>query len=461
MSLSDLDTTQDFRTASELRELVEAIFNSPPGTQETNWLEWKSQLDLGTLAGRFAIAKAILGFANRSAEQAQLKCAGVAYMVVGVEPGAAAGVTPVDHAVLSHKIKTYADGPRANPYYVPFSGVEVLVVVIEPPRAGDPMHTLQKEFSTDKTTHKASTVFHQGTAHTEPAGPKEIAMLGERLVRGTREPELDLALRVTAEPLTRLRAAKGDIEDWLTRHERYVRAHSGAPSPPPPPPPRESETPIERLAGLSGVSTGISSSLWGSIFADPKGRDEFDRRVKVYTAIVRRCLRPNIVKNIVRSEYKNTVHFTVGNLTDDPVDRVHFMVSVPRSKLAVFTAPPSADQLPPQPEWPDEMRDRFASNMSLSGTPHDFAYLNPHGGSVSDSSDSYEVTWDIGDLRPGQWSRLLELTVVPGPKAPQEVEITMTAGAMNRRCRVTDTARLSISSDEWTPDDFYVAEPDD
>jgi hypothetical protein len=53
------------------------------------------------------------------------------------------------------------------------------------------------------------------------------------------------------------------------------------------------------------------------------------------------------------------------------------------------------------------------------------------------------------------------MTVVPGSDAPDEVEITMTASAMNRRRRVTETTVLPISSDEWTPDDFYVAEPDD
>lgn len=229
MSLSNLDTTRDLRTPDELLELVEAIYNSPATAQETNWLEWKSTLDLGTVEGRFAVGKAILGFANRAVEQARLKCAGVAYMVVGVEPGAAPGVTPVDHATLGQRIKTYADSPRWTPHYVPFSNVEVLVIVVEPPRAGDPMHTLQKEFSNDKTRHKAGTIFHRGAAHTEPAGPRDIAMLQERLLHGARQPDLDLALGPAAEPLTRLNVGRELVNEWLTRHERYVCANSGEP----------------------------------------------------------------------------------------------------------------------------------------------------------------------------------------------------------------------------------------
>ena len=64
-TLSKLDTTRAMRTADELLMLVKAIHGSLAGTQETNWLEWKSSLDLTKPAGKFAVAKAILGFSNR------------------------------------------------------------------------------------------------------------------------------------------------------------------------------------------------------------------------------------------------------------------------------------------------------------------------------------------------------------------------------------------------------------
>jgi hypothetical protein len=131
MSLNAVDTTRARRTEDELRAMVEAIHNSAPGIQETNWLEWKRTLDLTTPEGRSAVSKAVLGFANRAVEEAQLACEGVAYMVVGVEPGTAAGVPNFDHATLGQKIKTYVDGPRWTPHYVAFSGVTVLVIVVE------------------------------------------------------------------------------------------------------------------------------------------------------------------------------------------------------------------------------------------------------------------------------------------------------------------------------------------
>jgi Putative DNA-binding domain len=191
MSLKDIDKTRDIRTDDELRALVEAIHTSPANTQEAHWIEWKRTLDLSTREDQFKVAKAILGFSNRSVEHAKLACEGVAYMVVGVEPGNAEGVGEYDHAALGQALQRYVDRPRWTLHQFEYAGVTVLVVMVEAPRPGDTIHTLQKEFSNDKTRHYAGTVFHRGTAHTEPAGPKEVEMLCDRLLSGAR-PDLVL-----------------------------------------------------------------------------------------------------------------------------------------------------------------------------------------------------------------------------------------------------------------------------
>lgn len=460
MSLSDIDTTRALRTDEELLGLVEAIHSSPRIAQETNWLEWKSSLNLGVVEGRFAVAKAILGFSNRSVAEAQRACEGVACMVVGVEPGSAAGVADIDHASLGQGLKTYVDGVRWSLHYVEFVGVTVLVIVIEAPRSGDPIHTLQKTY--DK--HYAGTVFHRGAAQTEPAGPKVIAMLQERLLEGQRKPELDLAFATQAEPLARLSADPEEIEDWLRRHEAHIRANSGQPTPPAPPPASSETSPFSPLGSLAGLVSSLSASSIGAggllrNTYKPEDAEEFERRVEDHLAQLRTGLVDHLLRGVVQSD-DNKVTFAVGNETDNSVTGVKLTATVPQGGVLVYGAPPAAYPLPRQmPKWPDPL-DKWVGNLApqVLDDFHDYDFSRD-GASVVDKDDSFEATWDIGDLRPGEWSRALALTIVAGPTAPERLDIALVARSLSHRRTTTSTATVTVGSRTWTIDDWFNAEP--
>ncbi|RAU99105.1 hypothetical protein [Mycolicibacter senuensis] len=462
ITLSDIDTTRAMRTDDELRMLVGAIHSSPSGTQERNWLEWKNGLDLTKAAGKFAAAKAILGFANRSVEQAKLACEGAAYMVVGVEPGAAAGVGTVDHAELGQAVKTYVNGARWTPFYVLFDDVTVLVIVVEAPRAGDPIHTLQKTYNDGaKYSAAAGTVFHRGTAHTEPAGTGEIDMLSRRLVQGGQRPEMDLALGCTAQSITRISVEQEQLEDWVRRRESFIRANSGKPPDRPPPRPKPQPNPA-RPRWATDYTVGALSDYAGPLgmrrYADPKDAKEFEDRVKDYLGKMRRLLLDNVVRAIVQDDDLNTVQFTVGNETDDPMSGVQLTVRIPKSGLLVYTSPPSVDDLPRRPKWPDPL-DQIRTTALASSYRSPALDFYPHAGSVVDKGDVFEVTWDVGDLRPHQEGDGYSITVVAGPSAPDQVPVEMIARAMDRRGTRTKTDQVVIAAEPWTIDDFYDAEP--
>lgn len=425
ITLSDIDTTRALRTDDELLRLVAAIHGSRPEAQETSWLEWKSSLDLSTKEGKFTVAKAVLGFANRSVEDARLNCGGVAYMVVGVEPGAAAGIPAIDHADLTPGIKTYAATPRFTPRTIRFKGVEVLVVVVEPPEPGDPQHTLQKQYD----RFHAGIVFHRGAARTAPAGTKEVDMLERRLLQGAQRAELDLTLTATAEPLMRLSIEREDSEDWLRRHEAYVRANSGKP-------------------GMLG-------------YANPKAAEEFDRRVADYLTKLRGRLFDHVLRQIVDDDDANTLHFQVGNDTDDPVSGVQLVIRIPKGGLRVHTHPPRVRALPELPTWPEPVKFVLANHPTGVDWPSVDDVLSPNIESVADKGDVFEVTWDVGDLRPRERSEDFTLTVVAGPNAPEKISVEMIASAMDRRGTRTNIEQLTVTSDAWILDDFYDAEPQD
>lgn len=83
----------------------------------------------------------------------------------------------------------------------------------------------------------------------------------------------------------------------------------------------------------------------------------------------------------------------------------------------------------------------------------------PHAGSLYDKGDFFEVTWNVGDLRPRELSDEFTLTIVAGTKAPEEIAAEMTASAMDRRGTRTKTEQLTVTAEAWTLDDFYNAEP--
>lgn len=449
MALKELDTDRGFRTPAELVELVTAIYDSPGNAQETNWVEWKRSLDLGKAAGRFAVGKAILGFANRSVEQAQLFCDGVSYMVVGVEPGSAPGVEVVDHATLGQRIRTYVDGPRWTPHYIEFGEVQVLVVVVEPPRAGDPIHTLLKTISDDRSGHHAGTVFHRGTAHTEPAGTREMTMLQARLTHGARQPELNLALDLWTSPIARLDLTDAVLDDWLGRHEQYVRANSGAPRPP--------ETSTDAPGMNLGFNRAMTSVFWNA-GQTAEDKAEYQSRVEKYLEQLRTVLPPNVINKIYNSG-SNTVVFEVENETDEPISSVRCILEVPDANLVVYDSVPYLSDLPPLPKWPDRIRDSIGRYAIDPGSFSRRPLHLEHDGIAENDGNVYKYTWNVGDLRPRETAPTRAVTIVPTVNAPDELEVTMTASAMNRRGRVIRNFVVTIDSNRRTLDDFYRAHP--
>lgn len=183
-----VDISRSLRRPLDLVSLVDAVINAGPA-DEAFWIEWKSQLDLTRPPGQFKAARAILSFANRMPDTASTVCQGLAYLIVGAEAGGVAGTAVIDAAVLEQALIKYlgGDGPVWSPTYVTVQGHEVLVIVVEAPRWGDPIHTLRRTY---ETLHDG-TVFFRSQAISRPANSAEHRLLEQRARRGEQSPELD------------------------------------------------------------------------------------------------------------------------------------------------------------------------------------------------------------------------------------------------------------------------------
>ena len=166
----------------QLQTLAKEIRDGIVGI-ETDWLEWKSALDLNKAEARFGLSKPILGMANRDPGLPGRNRGGYGYVLVGVEPGAMPGTDQFDPAKLHDWIDPYigATGPAWRPRYIQVDDTTILAIEVDPPRDGDSIHTLRKTFE----KIRAGTVFVRKNGKTHPAEPEDIKNLEQR-VQGSR-----------------------------------------------------------------------------------------------------------------------------------------------------------------------------------------------------------------------------------------------------------------------------------
>jgi hypothetical protein len=171
------DTSRPILRPSERVALVEAVLVAH-AADEDEWIEWKREVPVGTAAGNFTIARHVLGFSNRRPHDAARFLGGQAFLLVGVEPGNILGTSPVDPARLEDWLRLYLgdDGPVWNAQDVDVRGFHVLAIEVAPPRDGDPIRTLRKEYG----EWHAGAIFVRRKGKTSEANPTEIAMLTSR-----------------------------------------------------------------------------------------------------------------------------------------------------------------------------------------------------------------------------------------------------------------------------------------
>lgn len=215
----DVDMSRAARTRQELTSLAEAVRDAPPSEPETDNLEWKGEWDPSDGEQAFETARHVLGFGNRAVAVAAQAFEGCAYLFAGVEPGRVVGTPVLDPATIEDKLGRYVETgrPRWSPHYLSIDGEDVLVVVIEAPRDGDPICTLQKGYG----RIREGRIFVRRHGQTEEARPAEIRALEER-TRSTR-PTLSLTIdRADEGSLQALSTSSADRDAWLEAEEKRL-----------------------------------------------------------------------------------------------------------------------------------------------------------------------------------------------------------------------------------------------
>jgi hypothetical protein len=283
----EIDTTRAFASPARKRELVAGIRDAPKHESEPSWLEWKGAVDFSQKRWYPEIACHCMGLANRNPDHAQRTAEGMGYVVVGAEPGNLCGAGPIDNARLEEGLAVYLGrgGPQVSFDYVDVDGIDVLVISVQPPRWGDPIHAFAKAFHAHelpKADFKKGDVFVRREGRTARAEPEDYRMLERRFARTTAQPALDVDLQLAKEasPITPIDDSPQSIVMWIDRERSRLRR-------PPDPLPTGPKTTLARPPGArppGDVTLDMIRRLGVTSEPEQRSPKEYDAAVEQYVA---------------------------------------------------------------------------------------------------------------------------------------------------------------------------------
>jgi hypothetical protein len=437
-----------------LPALVAAIEQAHPH-DETDWIEWKSQLNLSLTEHIVQVSRHILGMANRDTEVASRTAGGCGYVVVGIEPGSCQGIDPVDPATLEAQIRRFVgdSGPIWQALWVNHVGRHVLVVVVDAPQPGDPIHTLQRQF--DK--YDAGEIFVRRSGATHKAGPDDVRRLSMRLQAGTETDRLRVDLEVVDKSanlrVLPLDASATAISGWVERERaRLLRELR-------PQPVDEGTAKVQgrgesgrssihaMLADLTSQSDAMKHAMGMQFEAEKRTPDQYREEVEAYLDAASAAIGRIAADALIESGLCQ-VDLAVNNPTDNPFRRVEVELSIPGEGLWT-AANPTGSSLPASPRlWGDRWVNPIESFLRPSPFgAFDLGHIEDIGAwSIEiDNGGSSRLAFPPVDLAPRSSQLLSEFHVIaPVHLAGSSVECAWAARSTLTRGVAEGTIVMTI-----------------
>jgi hypothetical protein len=448
-SSADLNTKAAFRSLARLEALVRFVMD--PVGDETNWLEWKCGIDPLKAEGRFAIARTILGFANRLPDRAALNAEGCAFMILGAEPGKLPGQLSIDPSTIEQGLRSYlgTDGPQWQPQNVPIDGVNVIVLTIEPPKWGDPIHTLRKEFQNQGVGGNDGAVFVRRGSSTCLASSAELTALQMRLLRKVADP-VALVVESIGEPLIRSKFDRTTFERWSVDERQRLLGPLEAQS-------RNRVAPNPSL-GLpingSSVAAADAARSLASFMTTPEDRtpEQYLEEVEQYLNAAESAA-VNVAFSSIKSRKSAPLRVRALNPTERNLDSVavtiRFSGVVAARNLSDATLPEPPRIWGPRPyDWMPGFRANFAGAQyplaELSPMFSGMAPRRPDYTAKADGKDTI-ISFDPFDLRPFASYELPPVHLIVGERIKDSMTGTWSGTTKNRDGRAEGTVHVQLA----------------
>jgi hypothetical protein len=386
---------------------------------EVEWFELKDRLSFGTRPDRkasaFILAKAIIGMANRMPDAAARHVGGHGVILVGLKDGAVVDAESVDGAMLQDAVGPYITqaGLGWDHQFIQHPNGLVMAVTVNPPKAGDAIFTLRKEYSAGDKTYREGTVFVRLPGQTRQAKSVDLENLQRRLLAA---PEASLELELEFD--------RGfdcvDIGSAVTWLERC----------------------INRLADDRVADAEPSSPTVEVLLKSLQGRREaFLRAVERWRAEALGMAR-EVALEMVRHKFA-LVHLKLANRSDHFMDGVDVRIEFPAEVTVLVRSDTDyrdrgrsfdVNQLLPTPpkRYEDYSQYDLGMTPSLLSSIHPVApYIPPMSDLHLEASEGRGaiLTWDVGTLR-GRRTEPSQDTIailVTSPPAPLTVDWQATA----------------------------------
>lgn len=438
-----IDTTRAARARAARHALVEAVRDAPASEQETNWLEWKGQLDLTDKATHTVLAKAVLGFANREVDRAALAMGGTAYLLVGVQPGGLPGVRPVDMAALEPQIVAYTGpGPQWSGDYIDVQGSSVLVVTVEAPQWGDPVHPVRKAFQRADAGQALAlaAIYVRQAAATELARPADIDMLTRR-AQGKPQDDDRLVLDVGQAD----GPGPGRVDLRPATLEGYADAERG-----------RLLLPLRRGNRLGGRGVAYGG-IGGGEFRKP---DVYEAEVGQYIEKLNEVL-PRVLLTRSVAHDVGALRLQVQNPTDRPFNQVQVRVRLLDPELVIVADKSDSDRygaaLPKPPRMWGTASAPADYGFARIGIPPVFNVWAPE---VERLDDAVELVFPPEDVRPHTSTRLNTVWLLLSDTDQDTLGADWTATSTSARGQANGSLTIRLDGPCWQPD-ALLAEADE
>jgi hypothetical protein len=408
-------------------------------TAESDWLEMKSGLNISKV-GAAKIAKFILGAANRDPARASRTFDGYAVMVLGVARGTTPGIPIVEDLELERLVQPFlgSDGPSWETQRVSVADDrDVLIIIVDPPKAGDPMYVCRKEG--DGVLDGA--VYFRGRGETRAAKSPEVDMLRIRERSGAPAVGLDVSVQG---PVRRYLCDRSVLDEYVERRRQELLAKLPQPRPAP-------TTEAGRAAVLASiVSDSMTRGLSALMVSEDRTEDAYRQQVEQWALVSRRCLL-GVVDGHIEVHAAPTT-FVIRNtstryLSDVQVD-LHLAGEVERIEVGGSDLYDPRDFLPRSPRpWGPYMRDLGLGVPDPLFLSYDRHVAPANGPSASFSNGgSVDARFELPELRPlsvKEFSDDVVIVVRSAEMSLVHAEWTATARDLNEVLRGAFTIEIA------------------